>query len=168
MLVNQLGDFAVVGLGEFGLNHVNGVYYQAQMRVEWRADLLERNRLLPSCRRSLLDSISTNQLAIFRKKIASTLERMAEVIMTSPSSRGAEGARIHHPAIWPDLLCAIACETRDRFAEGGDRVDKQRGQSNEAQGDRQCDAAPTHDLSGGIDEIEVAYFLIRAEIERTA
>ena len=39
MLVDQLGDFGVVGLGEFGLNHVNGVYYQAQMRAEWRADL---------------------------------------------------------------------------------------------------------------------------------
>ena len=93
---------------------------------------------------------------------------MAEAMVTSPSSGGAEGARIHHPAIWPDLLRAIACETRDRFAEGGDRVDKQRGYSDKAQGDRQRDAAPSHDLSGGIDEIEVAYYLIRADIERTA
>lgn len=44
VLVDQLGDFAVVGLGEFGLNHVNGNYYQAQMRAEWRADLSLRRR----------------------------------------------------------------------------------------------------------------------------
>jgi len=167
MLVYQLGDFGVVGLGEFGLNHVNGYDYQAQMRGGWRADLLERNRLLPSGRRSLLDSISTNQLTFFRKKITSILERMGEAIMTAPASGGAEGARIHHPAIWPDFLRAIARETGGRFAEGRDRIDNKRGQSNEAQWDRERDAASPRCLSSGIDEIEVAYFLIRADIEGT-